>query len=211
MRALLLVPLLALSCDGPKDTGETGTEPTSILPVFSAWLQGRFDSADQAAEDPTYYDITLTMCRASVPDLGTDVLYVEQAVTGSAPYRQRLYVLSEGEPVDQVARSAIWEFEDPEPYAGFCDSGSEEGIFAEGVVPLDGCDVTVAWDGDSFAGGTETGTCLTDYNGATYATSEVTLDATALTSWDRGWDADGEQVWGAVDGPYVFVRRTPIE
>lgn len=25
-----------------------------------------------------------------------------------------------------------------------------------------------------------------------------------------GFDAAGKQVWGAVKGPYVFVRRTPL-
>jgi hypothetical protein len=27
-----------------------------------------------------------------------------------------------------------------------------------------------------------------------------------LVSWDRGFDADGQQVWGAEKGPYVFTR-----
>ena len=70
--------------------------------------------------------------------LRPEVLYVEQAVTGSDPYRQRLYVLTEGDTVDEVARSAIWEFDDPFPCVGFCDSGSEEGISSEDVYSLEG-------------------------------------------------------------------------
>jgi hypothetical protein len=27
-----------------------------------------------------------------------------------------------------------------------------------------------------------------------------------LDSWDRGYDRDGKQVWGAVTGPYRFDR-----
>ena len=39
-----------------------------------------------------------------------------------------------------------------------------------------------------------------------YTTSEVSIEARAITSWDRGFDADGAQVWGAEKGPYVFAR-----
>ena len=28
----------------------------------------------------------------------------------------------------------------------------------------------------------------------------------ARAAWDRGFDAEGRQVWGAVAGPYVFER-----
>lgn len=46
---------------------------------------------------------------------------------------------------------------------------------------------------------------------ASYATSEVELRANGFTSWDRGFDASGRQVWGATAGPHQFVRRTPVE
>ncbi len=46
--------------------------------------------------------------------------------------------------------------------------------------------------------------------GASYATSEVTLDEVALESWDRGYDDTDTQVWGATQGPYVFIRRTAL-
>ena len=31
--------------------------------------------------------------------------------------------------------------------------------------------------------------------------------ADGMTSWDRGWNDAGEQVWGAEDAGYVFLRR----
>jgi hypothetical protein len=27
-----------------------------------------------------------------------------------------------------------------------------------------------------------------------------------MTSWDRGYDAQGSQVWGAVEGGYIFDK-----
>jgi len=52
--------------------------------------------------------------------------------------------------------------------------------------------------------------CATDYNGASYATAQVTLSDDQLTSWDQGWNDDDEQVWGATAGPYVFDRQTAL-
>jgi hypothetical protein len=70
-----------------------------------------------------------------------------------------------------------------------------------------GCEVNLEWLEDAFVGGTPERSCLTDYNGATYMMSEATITETEVRSWDRGYDGDGQQVWGAVDGPYVFVRQ----
>ena len=43
--------------------------------------------------------------------------------------------------------------------------------------------------------------------GASYAASEVVVTPEGIESWDRGFDADGRQVWGAEEGAYVFKRR----
>ena len=44
--------------------------------------------------------------------------------------------------------------------------------------------------------------------GASYATSEVELREERITSWDRGYDGEGLQVWGATEGPYRFDRQS---
>lgn len=61
-----------------------------------------------------------------------------------------------------------------------------------------------------FAGSTVEDECATDYRGATYATAQVTLTETGLTSWDQGWNDDDQQVWGATAGPCVFDRQTAL-
>jgi hypothetical protein len=40
-----------------------------------------------------------------------------------------------------------------------------------------------------------------------YTTSEVTITNDTIASWDRGFDADGNQKWGAEAGPYIFRRK----
>ena len=58
-----------------------------------------------------------------------------------------------------------------------------------------------------FAGGTRGEGCESTLMGARYATSEVELRDDGLDSWDRGFNAQGMQVWGATAGAYRFVRR----
>ncbi len=60
----------------------------------------------------------------------------------------------------------------------------------------------------SFTGTTVDDNCQSSLRGATYATTEVRIRADRLESWDRGFDAAGEQVWGATTGGYVFIRKS---
>jgi hypothetical protein len=59
---------------------------------------------------------------------------------------------------------------------------------------------------DAFTGGTVGTRCACELHGAISATSEATISADGFTSWDRGFDAEGRQVWSAVAGGYVFKR-----
>jgi hypothetical protein len=59
---------------------------------------------------------------------------------------------------------------------------------------------------NTFEGGTVGSACLSTLRGAEYATSEVTLTPDGLVTYDRGYDTDGNQVWGATEGGYIFRR-----
>jgi len=174
----------------------------------TAWLTGAFDSRAQAAADMRYREISLRICPVELPALGAHTLYVEQAVIGMAPYRQRVYVVDEGGAPGRAV-SRVFEMDRPSAVVGLCDSPAGKTIAAGGgLVERTGCAVylTASDDGTSFTGGTEGKDCESTLQGATYATSEVTLTATTLRSWDRGFNDAGRQVWGATAGPYEFRR-----
>lgn len=49
------------------------------------------------------------------------------------------------------------------------------------------------------------------WNGATYCTSELSILRNGeVNSWDRGYDYEGNQVWGVREGPYEFKPSTSI-
>ena len=200
---------------------ETGTLPeASVSPAAEQaslradkvyqLLQGHFDSSEQAAEDPNYFEISLKMCPVDAPWLGERVLYVEQAVSTrlNEPYRQRLYVIA---PLDKDVVSRVFELANPEEFIGLCNTETLK-VVAEGDASIkSGCEVYLAEQGEGFLGGTAGKGCFSSLNGASYAASDVTLKDGQVTSWDRGYDAQDNQVWGATDGPYQFIKSSLSE
>jgi CpeT protein len=210
----LLLPLGA--CAPATDADERGARPSSpdvdapvdAVTEVAQLLTGRFDSSAQAARDRQYFPVQLHACPVELPDLGEHVVYVEQAMLSSvdAPYRQRLYVVSGDEA--QVV-SAVLELDAPEQVIGVCDFSAadrDRALAARTATPLVGCEVVLEADEGGWSGGTVEDACKNDYAGATWASTEVRLTATAIESWDRGYDDAGTQVWGATAGGYVFDR-----
>jgi hypothetical protein len=218
LTGLFLTALAASACglvdipDEPADSSDQNqtSAPDQAVELahhrLARLLTGTFDSAAQAEEDPRYFAISLLTCRVDAPDLGELVLYVEQAMMGGEPYRQRLYVVIADEPIVQNAHTEIYTFLDPGSVVGLCDRPGAS-VAPQAAELREGCDVQMSWDGERMVGGTVGDGCASELNGARYATSEVTLTEDWLDSWDRGFDASGTQVWGAQAGPYRFDRR----
>ena len=204
------MPADGSATDGAADaSGDGGQGSTFAARKLRQLLIGRFDSATQAARDPRYLDVTLAVCPVVVTSLGP-ALYVEQALRGRAPYRQRVYVLAPGQDPSVEAASKVYELGDANSAIGLCDRAEVQTFAVEDLVEREGCTVNLRWMGDSFRGATSGRTCLSTLMGATYATTEITLGETTLDSWDRGYDANGRQVWGATAGAYRFERRSPL-
>jgi hypothetical protein len=171
-------------------------------------MAGSFSSAAQAAADTNCFDIRLEI----VPVWGAREdgpwLYVEQAAAGhlERPYRQRVYHVIAGDSGEVV--SEVFTIPDPLRFAGaWRDEAPLAALAPDSLELREGCGVVLRrTEQGPFVGGTVGTGCASTLRGAAYATSEVELGPDRLTSWDRGFDADGNQVWGAVTGPYVFDR-----
>ncbi len=189
-----------------RQTAATGADLERLV----AMMTGSFDSADQAAADPAFFDIRLHMSRIWTDRPGPAWLYVEQAMAErqDKPYRQRVYRVSAN--ADGTFTSEVFELPgDPLALAGAWNKPELlAGLTPERLVSREGCAITLRpLPTGAFAGSTGERTCPSTLRGATYATSEVTLDDRRLISWDRGFDAQGKQVWGAVTGGYIFTKR----
>jgi len=215
-RSMWLVPVCvaAMSLSACQTTPEAGTGISvqrSGLETLAGWMSGSFSSQEQAARDDDYFDIRLEMVRIW-PDANDDAvwIYVEQATAQAIdrPYRQRVYRLTETGP--GAFESAVFELPgDPMAFAGWWQHPERFAVLeAEHLEQLQGCSVFLEYDPDRemFHGGTNEGTCPSSLRGASYVMSEVTLTPSAMLTWDRGFDSQGQQVWGATAGGYEFRR-----
>ncbi|MEO1403883.1 MAG: chromophore lyase CpcT/CpeT [Cyanobacteria bacterium J06635_1] len=200
---------LCLSIVSPAvaDLGET---PISVDTV-AEHLEGVMDTSAQAAADPDFVSVQMTTCRISVSEPAADsvYLYQEQALSNSldAPYRQRFLQIAPGD--GQRIESRTLKPDAPEQWEGFCDRAPTERL-----VPIDSlgeqvCTVALRPSPLGMVGSTPNGGCPASVRGAVSITNVVVLHADGMDTWDRGFDAAGNQVWGAQDEPYQYRWLTP--
>lgn len=173
------------------------------------WMEGSFSSAEQAAADSQYFHVDLHMRRIWQDRTDGAWFYVEQAMASApeAPYRQRIYHVQRIE--EGMLESIVYELRNPAAVVGWWrEPGRFSDISTQDIIKKRGCEVYLQATGVSFIGGTHGTACRSDLRGASYAVSEVTITADRIISWDRGFSARDEHVWGARSGGYVF-RRVP--
>lgn len=211
IRAFLGLALALTACAPPGDlrgSQDEAYEDPAIYQIAQV-LEGTFSSARQARADSAYFDIRLRTIPIWPSRADGPWLYVEQAAAEAQdrPYRQRVYRIRQAGP----GRYASEVYTLPGDPLGFAGAWQEAqplgGLTPDSLTLRTGCTVFLQQTAPGvYAGGTEGTDCPSGLRGAAYATSAVTLRLERITSWDRGFDADGRQVWGAVAGPYVFDR-----
>ena len=189
-------------------TAQNGRLGKKDLKALVARMAGEFSSEEQSKADAAFFNIKLRMKPIWRDRKDGAWLYVEQAAaeTEDKPYRQRIYnVFIQG---DLTIVSKVYEIQDPAKYIGaWNDSQMLKTLDYASLIERQGCSIILAKrDDGAFAGSTPGKECLSSLRGAAYATSQVEIFADRLISWDRGWDKDGNQVWGAVKGGYIFRK-----
>uniref|UniRef100_A0A7N0RAI9 Chromophore lyase CRL, chloroplastic n=1 Tax=Kalanchoe fedtschenkoi TaxID=63787 RepID=A0A7N0RAI9_KALFE len=184
--------------------------------LVSQSLCGEKFSREQASRDPdNYFNLRFVTCPAVEMVDGSKVLYFEQAFwrTPQKPFRQRFYMVK---PCPKDLKCDVelstYAIRDMEEYKNFCDRTKDQKPLPEEVIGdiaehlttihLKRCD-----RGKSclYEGSTPPGGFPNSWNGATYCTSELAiLKNNEVHTWDRGYDDDGNQVWGVKGGPYEF-------
>ena len=208
MKKLLLVVLLSVVLLVPA-AGASAKD--FMLNSLVNWMTGSFSSEKQAAADSAYQNIRLEM--VPIWEDGDDEywLYVEQAAAGATdrPYRQRVYRVTGVE--QDLYMSEVFTLPNPEAHVGAWRAEDPLADLTPDDLELrEGCTVFIRFGPGGFVGGTEGTGCSSELRGAAYATSEVVMNTFRIESWDRGFDENGKQVWGAEKGAYVFDRKKPV-
>ncbi|XP_058092895.1 chromophore lyase CRL, chloroplastic isoform X2 [Magnolia sinica] len=167
--------------------------------IVAESLCGEKFSREQARRDPVnYFNLRMLTCPATEMVDGSRVLYFEQAFwrTPQKPFRQL----------------SSYAIRDAEEYKNFCDRPKDQrpqpdeviGDIAEHLITihLSRCERGKRC---LYEGSTPSGGFPNSWSGAAYCTSDLALlKHNEIHTWDRGYDDEGNQVWGVKGGPYEF-------
>ena len=185
------------------------TFPQGYMDFLVDYMTGSFSSEEQAEKDSNYFNIELEMVKIWKDRTDGPWFYVEQAVAESKdkPYRQRVYRLKNRD--DMRIESIVYTIPDPLRFAGdYKKDFPLLRITPDSLILKEGCEVVLYMtDNGYFEGGTVDKNCKSELRGASYATSQVLIYRDKLISWDRGFDENDNQVWGATEKGYIFKKK----
>jgi hypothetical protein len=189
-----------------------GQDVKPSLDLLKRYMVGTYSSAAQHGRDTSYQNMELEVRRIWMKENDGIWLYVEQATAKKKekPYRQRIYHLTQQD--DSTFTSTVCDLDSMHLFIGaYKDVARFNGLKSSDAKPLPGCALVLHWRKSHFVGSTKENECRNSWEKATYATSEVDIGPDGMVSWDRGYGADGTQVWGAEKGGYEFVKRKPAK
>lgn len=180
------------------------------LATLARWMAADFSNQEQAFDNPPFF-AHVRVCMRPLPKelLNGISLYLEQAYDFSIdrPYRVRILKLVPAAGHIEIENYAIDEQE--KFYGASRDPQRLQALQTEQIKKLPGCTFITKWTGKNFKGEVEPGKgCMVTRNDkTTYLDSYFEIDQHKLISHDRGRDPEThEHVWGAIAGPFEFVR-----
>jgi len=177
-------------------------------------LTGKMDTTQQAAVNPKVAKVQMTTCllQQSNPSQNSFLLYQEQALLEdlSKPYRQRFLEISP-QSLSKTVRSRAFKPTNPTAFVNFCDRRLAQRVLSPQDLGEAVCSVFLKRVGEDYVGVTPATGCPANVRGAVRITNQITLRKNEMDTWDRGFDANGKQVWGAQGEAYQFRRTATPE
>jgi hypothetical protein len=198
-------------------------------------LVGNFDNSEQASNDRNYsannlHFIAFTPGSARKsnnflkmkgkkkdvtpePKLADDMkggfwLYVEESRMAKSSVATGQNFLHFTRLDDQTVLVKSYDAPNPGSYAGsWSDPSKMKNLKLEDLSEQQHCEVYLKKDESGNYYGTTAGReCTSTTNGASYATVDVMIYPNMFLIWERGFDANGNQVWGATRESYKYTK-----
>jgi CpeT protein len=200
---IILIPILNQGCK----TSSVYVNKQGLKTLIN-FMEGDFNSTEQSKNDTSYFDIRLHVHQV-VTKNNEYWLYVEQAVSTAQdkPYRQRIYKVKQLDNTNYT--SEIYTITNEKDWIGIHNDPLKMKKMPLSIDQKKGCTVYIRLLEDgTYKGATNEKDCESKLRGATYATTEVSITPQMMVSWDRGYDTNGKQMWGAVKGGYKFIKAS---
>jgi len=185
-------------------------QPTSLsqqnLDAVVGYLTRTMDTTVQAERNPRYVGVQMTTCPIQIRGQAVQdgvYLYQEQALSDSleSPYRQRFLHIALSTDATRV-ESRTFKPSMPDVWTGLCQQ-AEPVVDAIDLGDLV-CVVGLRPSALGYVGSTPEGGCPVNLRGAVRLTNTIVLHQDGMDTWDRGFDVNGIQVWGARAEPYQY-------
>ncbi|MCC5868545.1 MAG: chromophore lyase CpcT/CpeT [Gammaproteobacteria bacterium] len=208
--AKLSVCLVLLLCAGAALTARAMAAPSADSLV--SLLEGRYQTTHDS-HSPDAPQLTDHRVRVENSALGTHVLYWQlNSGPGQRVYRQRLLVI-EPDPASGQLRQRTYSFAEP---ARFADQFDNAAVFAAltaddlvSELPAD-CDPMWRQSAEGWRSYVDPARCRifsTRHQDYRHIEAELQLTPEALRQTERGFDAQGQQLFGTPPGEMLELRR----
>lgn len=187
-------------------TSSVQATPEQQVQAVVSHLVGIMDTSAQARSNPKAPNVRMTTCQATVQNDSNNIpsvfLYQEQALSDrlSQPYRQRFLQISLNS--NNIVQSSSFKPSNSTTLIGLCNKPLPERIVSDIGTPV--CSVSIKPVGQDYIGETPPQGCPANVRGAVRITNRIILHSTGMDTLDRGFDASGNQVWGATNETYQF-------
>ncbi len=182
--------------------------------TVAARLEGVMDTSAQALANVNAPNVRMITCRVRLTTTEAEgqhnsiFLYQEQALIKNlaSPYRQRFLQISPSA-YSQSVRSLSFKPATPTAWINFCAKPESDRTIQRRDLGTVVCSVFLKPSGDAYVGNTPADGCPANIRGAVRIKNHIVLRAIGMDTWDRGFDAAGQQVWGATEESYQFRHR----
>ncbi|MBE9193626.1 chromophore lyase CpcT/CpeT [Gloeocapsopsis crepidinum LEGE 06123] len=209
----ILVSAAVFTCVSQVNAVPANTQSSSAQQVQEvvSHLNGAMDTSAQARANPNAPNVRMTTCKVKVKNAAAIArphavfMYQEQALSQrlSQPYRQRFLRIAPSVDNNSI-ESAVFRPPTPQAWIGLCNKPEAQRIIDVKDIGTSNCSVFLRRQQQNYIGETSASGCPSNYKGAVRITNRITLHQAGMDTWDRGFDAAGNQVWGAQSEAYQF-------
>ncbi|MCP4925607.1 MAG: hypothetical protein GY916_06670 [Gammaproteobacteria bacterium] len=195
-----------------------GEQAGSDLQRFLDWFPGEYDNYAQVWQqeldgaEHMLEHLHHIFASVSVPAVGDNIFFVQQYLDGDPKkvYRQRLYKIDLDDE-EQAIRLTIFSFRDEQKYLdAYLQPAILAGLSSGDLIARPGCEVYWTFVGDHFKGYMKERACnfVSERSGKKiFITDDLRLTKDEIWIRDEAFDADGNRIFGNVDGIHHKNRK----
>lgn len=191
--------------------GAMSASPDDVdVQELTTWFEGSYTSERQAQVDTSYANERLEIRRIWLDRSDGTWFVVERFPTAKpdVPLQQSVMNLRAVE--DNITEIRVYAWKSPEKAHGLWKNPERASDFSQADLGLKrGCEMYFQRNATTFFGGTHGTACRSSVGGASYVSHSMSISATSIALWERGYTAENKQVFGSVKGPYYYLKQKP--